>query len=105
VKKRFIVRHKRTKEGQEYEQYQIKEQRGMKHTILATIDMNDVERVFLEKFTQRLQETDRFKDYEERLRKDEENKKVEQKRKNLMETKQQLTERIDGLFLTLQSPK
>jgi Resolvase, N terminal domain len=103
VKKRSLVRHRQYKKG--HEQYQIKEQHGLKYATLATIDTQDVERVFLEKFTERLRDTKRFEDYEERLVKEEENKKVEDKRKNLQDTITQLTERIDGLFLTLQSSK
>ena len=77
----------------------------MKHANLATINTQDIEKVFLDKFTERLRDTHRFEDYEKKLVKDEENKKIEAKRKNLQATLQQLTERIDGLFLTLQSPK
>jgi Resolvase, N terminal domain/Recombinase len=103
VKKRYIVRHKQSKKG--HEQYQIKEQHGIKYATLATIDSQDIEQVFLEKFTERLRDTHRFEGYEQRLVKDEENKKIEDRRKNLQDTFTQLTERIDGLFLTLQSRK
>ena len=103
VKKRFVVRHRQAKNARE--QYKILEQRGMKRAILATIDMEDVEQVFLEKFTERLRDTKRFENYEQKLTKDEENKKIEGRRKNLQDTLHQLTERIDGLFLTLQSPR
>lgn len=102
IKKRFVLRHT-TASNQE--QYQIKEQRGMKHATLATINTQDIEQVFLDKFTERLRDTHRFEDYEQKLVKDEENKKIEAKRRNLQDTLHQLTERIDGLFLTLQSPK
>ena len=102
IKKRFVVRHRQP--GSDKEQYRIVEQRGMKKAILATIDMQDVEQVFLEKFTERLRDSKRFEDYEERLIKDEENKKIEGRRKNLLEAIAQVTERIDGIFLTLQSP-
>ncbi len=91
--------------NRQQEQYSIEEQQGMKRAVLAKVSMWDIERIFLQKFTERLQDTERFKDYEEQLKKDEENKKIEGKRKNLQEALHDLTERIDGLFLTLQSPK
>ncbi|MBV9691767.1 MAG: hypothetical protein JO202_18875 [Ktedonobacteraceae bacterium] len=103
IKKRFIQRHKQAKDA--HEQYRIKDQKGMKHVTLATIDTQDIEQVFLEKFTERLWDTKRFEDYEQKLVQDEENKKIEGRRKNLQDTLHQLTERIDGLFLTLQSPR
>ena len=87
------------------EQYSIEEQRGMKRVVLAKVSMWDIEKIFLQKFTERLRDSERFKDYEERLKKDEENKKIEGKRKNLQEVLHDINERIDGLFLTLQSPK
>jgi Resolvase, N terminal domain len=100
-KKRFVVRHRQPKNNQE--QYRILEQRGMKKAILATIDMQDVEQVFLEKFTERLRDSQRFDDYEQKLVQDEENKKIEGRRKNLLAAIAQVTERIEGIFLTLQS--
>jgi hypothetical protein len=80
AKKRYINVNRKQ------EQYSIEEQRGMKRAVLAKVSMWD-------------------KDYEERLKKDEQNKKIEGKKKNLQEALHDLNERIDGLFLTLQSPK
>lgn len=102
VKKRFIVRHKQG--SKQLEEYKIQEVRGMKRTVLATISMQDVEHIFLQKFTERLRDTTRFENYEERLAKDEENTKIEERKKNIADKIKQLTERIDGIFQTLQSP-
>ena len=98
AKKRFLVAKRKE------EQYCVKEQRGMRHATLATVDIQDVEQVFLQKFTEQLRDTKRFENYEEKIDKSEETKKIEGRRKNLLETIAQLTERIDGIFLTLQSP-
>jgi hypothetical protein len=99
AKKRFVaVRRKE-------EKYCIKELRGMKYTILASVGVQDIEEVFLQKFTEQLRDTERFENYEQRLVKDEENKKIEGRKKNLQDTINELTDRIDGLFLTLQSKK
>jgi len=102
VKKRFIVRHKQGSD--QHEEYKFQGLRGMKRTILATIAVQDVEHIFLQKFTERLRDTKRFEHYEERLAKDEENKKIEERKKNIADKIKQLTERIDGIFQTLQSP-
>lgn len=67
--------------------------------------LQDIEQVFLDNFTERLRDTTRFENYEEKVSKDEENKEIEKRRRNLQDVISQLTERIDGLFLTLQSPK
>lgn len=97
-KQYIVVRHK-------YQQYCIKVRRGMRYVIIATVDMQDIEQAFLQKFTEQLRDTKRFEHYEQRVVKDEENKKVEERKKNLQDVITDLTERIDGLFLTLQSPK
>jgi len=102
AKRRFVVRH--TERKGHREDYKIEERRGMKHSILASIPMQDAEQIFLQKFTERLQDTKRFENYEERLAKDEENNKGEERRKNIADKIKQLTERIDGIFQTLQSP-
>ncbi len=98
VKKRFIVVKRKQ------EQYCIKEKRGMKHPVLATVDMQDVEQIFLQKFTEQLRDTKRFEHYEEKIDRSEETKRIEGRRKNLLETIAQLSERIEGIFMTLQSP-
>jgi hypothetical protein len=98
AKKRFLIAKRKE------EQYCIKEQRGMRHAILATVAMQDIEQVFLQKFTEQLRDTTRFENYEEKIDRSEETKKIEGRRKNLLETIAQLTERIDGIFMTLQSP-
>jgi hypothetical protein len=99
AKKRFLV-VRRAKN-----QYCIKEQVGMAHKILATVDIQDIEQIVIEHFTRQLRETDLFENYMQRLSRDEENKKSEARRKNLQSTLEDLNERIDGLFLTLQSSK
>src|SRR5205085_3579935 len=98
AKKRFLVAKRKE------EQYCIKELKGMRYTILATVAMQDVEQVFLQKFTEQLRDTTRFENYEKKIDRSEETKKIEGRRKNLLETIAQLTERIDGIFMTLQSP-
>ena len=100
--KRFIVRHRQGHDH--HEEYKIQEQRGMKRIILATIRMSDTEDIFLLKFRERLADTKRFENYEEHLIKDEENTKIEERKKNIADKIKQLTERIDGIFETLQSP-
>ena len=99
AKKRFLIAKRKQ------EQYLLKEQRGMKLATLATIAIRDVEQVFLQKFREQLQDTRRFENYEQKLDRDGENKKIQERKKNLQDTISELTERIDGLFLTLQSPK
>src|SRR5260370_20336603 len=99
AKRRFIVAK------WQREQYLVKEQRGMKHAVLASVDMQDIEWVFLQKFTEQLRDTKRFENYEQRIARDQENKKIEEHKKNLQDVINDLTERIDGLFLTLQSTK
>jgi hypothetical protein len=98
VRKRFLVAQR--KEAR----YRLIEQRGMRYAILSTISIRDVEQVFLQKFTEYLRDTKRFENYEEKVDRSEETKKIEGRRKNLLETIAQLSERIEGIFLTLQSP-
>ena len=97
-RKRYIVQHQGKK-------YRILARKGLKKVLFASVGIQDIEQVFLEKFTERLQDTERFEKYEEKVSKDEENKEIEKRRRNLHDVISQLTERIDGLFLTLQSPK
>jgi DNA invertase Pin-like site-specific DNA recombinase len=96
--KRYIVLNRQEA------QYSIEELRGMTRAVLAKIAMRDIEAVFLQKFTEQLRDTTRFENYEEKLDRSEETKRIEGRRKNLLETIAQVTERIDGIFLTLQSP-
>lgn len=83
--------------------YEIMEQRGFRQRLIASIDIDGLERIFLDKFTQRLQETDRFENYEGRLAVSDD--KIQERRKNLQDTIHELTAEIDGIFLTLKSPK
>lgn len=83
--------------------YEIMEQRGFRQRLIASIDIDGLERIFLEKFTQRLQETDRFENYEDRLVGSED--KIQERRENLQDAIHELTAEIDGIFLTLKSPK
>lgn len=83
--------------------YRIIEEHGIKTQLtVATVAIDEIERIFIEKFTERLQETDRFKSYEQRLARQEQ--KINDRRTYMEEKIKQLTERIDGIFMTLQSP-
>jgi DNA invertase Pin-like site-specific DNA recombinase len=83
--------------------YTIVEYKGLRQGIIASIDIDAFEQIFLEKFTERLRETDRFKDYEKHLL--EPGKQAEERKTNLKAAIHELSEQIDGLFLTLKSPK
>ena len=76
----------------------------MKFESLATIGICDLEQVFLQKFIERLRDTESFENYAKILSKDDESTKVEDRQNNLQGLIKDLTERIDGIFLTLQSP-
>jgi len=83
--------------------YTICEYKGLRQTIIASIDIDAFEHIFLGKFTERLRETDRFENYEQHLL--EPGQKTEERKQNLRDTIAELTEQINGLFLTLKSPK
>lgn len=83
--------------------YEIMEQRGFQQRLIASIAIDGLERIFLDKFTQRLQETDKFENYEDRLTVSE--NKIQERRKNLQDAIYELAAEIDGIFLTLKSPK
>lgn len=96
--KRYIIQHL----GKNYRAISLN---GMKRSIRATISIEDIEQVFLQKFTERLQDTQRFENYEEKVSKDDENKEIDKRKRNLQDVIIELTDRIDGIFLTLQSKK
>ncbi len=83
--------------------YTIVEPRGFRQLLIASIQIEALESIFLEKFTERLQETDRFENYEQKLTPEE--GKINETRQNLQDAIKELTEQIDGLFQTLKSPK
>jgi len=83
--------------------YTIVEYKGLRQGIIASIDIDAFENIFLDKFTERLKETDRFENYEQNLLEPEQ--KAEERKHNLRDAISELTEQIDGLFLTLKSPK
>lgn len=83
--------------------YEIMEPRGFRQHLIASIQIEALESIFLDKFTQRLGETDRFENYEERLAGSEDT--INERRKTIQATIGELTSQIDGLFLTLKSPK
>lgn len=85
----------------------ITEQRGMSRTTLGSINIQIIENAFIQKFTEQLRNTHLFDNYEEKIAKHEEEKEggSAERRKNLQALIDELTERIDGLFLTLQSTK
>jgi hypothetical protein len=85
--------------------FQIVEQRNMSRTTIGSISIEVIENLFVEKFTEKLRDTKLFENYEEKVADPEEEKKAQERRETLVGLIKQLTERIDGLFLTLQSPK
>jgi len=96
--KRYITR--RIREGI----YRFIEERGIKkQLVIATVSIEEIERIFLEKFREQLRDTDRFENYEQRLVGQEQ--KISERRQNLKDTMKELTEQIDGIFQTLKSPK
>lgn len=96
--RRYITR--RIREGV----YRIIEERGIKKQLtIATIAIDEVERVFLQRFTEQLRDTDLFENYEQKLTGEE--GKIGEKRQNLQDALRELTEQIDGIFQTLKSPR
>lgn len=85
--------------------FYIVEQRGMSRTTIGSISVNVLEGIFVQKFTEKLQNTTLFENYEQKGAEPEEEEKEQERRKNIQGLIGQLTERIDGLFMTLQSPK
>jgi hypothetical protein len=83
--------------------YTIAEYKGLRQGIIASIDIDAFEQIFFEKLTERLRETDRFENYENHLLDPEQ--KTEERRRTLRVTIAELTEQINGIFLTLKSPK
>jgi hypothetical protein len=99
TKKRYIsLRHAKR-------QYTILELRRNKRVVLAIASLDEIEEQFIQKFTERLRDTKRFEDYEKKLDNEEDERKTTERKKNLQAILNELNERIDGLFLTLQSPK
>ena len=43
------------------------EQKGFRQKMIASIDIDELEGIFLEKYRERLRDTKRFENYEERL--------------------------------------
>ena len=99
IKQRYITRRRNK------DQYCIMDWERAKRTILGTIAVKDVEQEFIKRFTVQLRDTQRFEDYEKKIVRDEDARKIESRRKNLQDTLNELSDRIDGLFLTLQSSK
>lgn len=95
--KRYVVRN------HDAQAYRIVERDGLKTVILGSISIEDIECEFLLKFTERLRETDRFENYQQHLVSDEQS--INRRKENLKGLISELTEQIDGLFLTLKSPK
>jgi hypothetical protein len=84
--------------------YRLIEEHGIKkQLVIATVSIDEIERIVLEKFTEQLRDTDRFENYEQRLVGQE--KKINERRRNLQDMIRELTEQIDGIFQTLKSPK
>ncbi|HEV2474698.1 MAG TPA: hypothetical protein VGS41_18625, partial [Chthonomonadales bacterium] len=84
--------------------YRVIEERGIKTQLtIATIAIDEVERVFLQKFTDQLRETDRFENYEQKLTVQEQP--IRERRQNLQDALRELTDQIDGIFQTLKSPR
>jgi hypothetical protein len=95
--KRFVTR--RVDKGN----YCIMEQKGFRQKMIASINIDELEGIFLEKYRERLRDTKRFENYEERLVGQEQQ--ITERRQNLHDAIKELTSQIDGLFLTLKSPK
>lgn len=85
--------------------FQIVEQQGMSRTTIGSISIKVIESVFVQKITEKLRDTTLFENYEQKVAEPEEEEQEQERRKNIQELISQLTERIDGIFLTLQSPK
>jgi len=83
--------------------YTIVEYKGLRQGIIASIEVDAFENIFLNKFTERLKETNRFEDYEQKLSGPD--LETQGRKQNLRDAVNELTEEIDGLFLTLKSPK
>lgn len=83
--------------------YRVVERAGLKTAVLGTIGIEDVEREILNKFREVLRDTPRFENYEQRLTEAEQT--VNQRKTNLQGLINELAEEIDGIFLTLKSPK
>jgi hypothetical protein len=86
----------------ENQSYRIIEQKGTKYKVHAMIQAADVEAIFLQKFRERLAERDEFENFAIHL--EEEHKKMDGKRQQLKAAIKELTDRIEGISLTLESP-
>ena len=89
----------------EQRRYDIVELRRTKKVVLATVSLDEIEEQFIQKFTERLRDTKQFEDYEKNLISEEDEQKTKERKKNLHDILHELNERINGIFLTLQSPK
>lgn len=88
------------------QRYVILEMQRVKQRVyLATVPLDQIEKPFIEKFTERLRDAKRFEGYEKHAVNEDDEKKAQERKKNLQSILQELNERIDGIFLTLQSSK
>jgi hypothetical protein len=85
--------------------FEIVEQRNMSRVRIGSINAELLEEIFVQKFTEKLRDTKLFEDYDQKVADPEEEKQEQERRENMQGLIKELTERIDGLFLTLQSPK
>lgn len=82
--------------------YVIKEDKGLKWNALATISIDVLEQIFLDKFLPRLNDIGFYEEYAKAA--EEDIKAEEERRAFVQEQYNQAQKRIDGIFLTLQDP-
>ncbi len=82
--------------------YRIVEDKSIKRYLLATIPIDVLERIFLDKFLCRLNDIGFYEEYAKAA--EEDIKAEEERRAFVQEQYNQAQKRIDGIFLTLQDP-
>lgn len=86
---------------QNHQTYVLTEEKGVRSIAHAVVKIADIERIFVEKFLDRLGNTKELEQYEHNLK--EEQKKINERKKTLVELRNALNKQIDGLSLSLES--